>query len=135
MVSQLSSYQNNQIEVVTSTLPRNTDIDNGYGSMEVGRGSVSRIDFNVIKVRRVLLDARFPDGSPVPKGASVFDKDGNYLTTAVDDGSIFLSDVGTQPLFVNLPGGNECSLTFELPEDADSTRYFENATATCTRTR
>jgi outer membrane usher protein FimD/PapC len=133
VVAQFSSWKENQIEVVTNTLSRNTDIDNGYKKVEVGRGSVSRIDFNIVKVRRVLLDARFADGTPIPKGASVLDKENNYLTTVVDDGHIFLQDAGEQVLRVNLPGGDSCRLSFQLPEKPETESYFENASAVCNK--
>lgn len=132
VVAQLSSWKDNQIEVVTNTLPHNADIDNGYRRLEVGRGSVSLIDFNIVRVRRVLLSARFPDGLQLPKGASVLDKDGHYLTTVVDNGNIFLQDAGKEALRVNLPDGKQCNLMFSLPDEDLMEGYFENATAICT---
>lgn len=131
VISQLSSYRANRVEVATNTLPRNVDIDNGYKNIEVGRGSVSRIDFDVVKVRRVLLSAQYQDGGQLPKGASVLDKDGSYLTMVVDDGKIFLDDASKQSLVVNLPGGDQCSLEFKLPEIPDLESYYEQTSAVC----
>jgi outer membrane usher protein FimD/PapC len=130
VVAQIPAFDTSQIEVATETLPRNMDIDNGVRTLEAGRGSVSKFEFGVVKVRRVLLTATDQGGRPLPKGASVVEGD-TFLTTVVDDGKIFLEDTSYKNLMVNLPGGKRCSLTFELAEEANESAYFEDAAAVC----
>lgn len=131
VVSQIPAYSSSRLEVATDTLPRNVDIDNGYKTLEVGRGSVSLIEFGVVKVRRLLLTAVDQSGNPLPKGASVISKDDAFVTTVVDDGKIFLEDTSQTDLTVNLPGGKQCALNFKLAEEADVESYFEQASAVC----
>ncbi|MNC43734.1 Fimbrial Usher protein [compost metagenome] len=97
----------------------------------MGRGSVSLVEFGVVKVRRLLLTAVDQHGSPLPKGASVTGQDDAFVTTVIDDGKIFLEDTSQTVLMVNLPGGKQCALEFELAEEADIESYFEHASAVC----
>jgi outer membrane usher protein FimD/PapC len=131
VVAQIPAYTTSRIEVATDTLPRNVDIDNGYKTLEVARGAVSKLDFGVVKVRRILLTALDQHGKPLPKGASVMGDDETFLTTVVDDGKIFLEDTSYEKVVVNLPGGKQCTLQFELADEADVESYFEFAPAVC----
>lgn len=132
VISQIKPYSDSRVEIATESLPRNVDIENGYRNLAVGRGSVSLIEFGVVKVRRLLLDAVDQDGNKLPKGASVVGgADDAYITTVVDDGKIFLEDTAQTPLKVNLPGGRGCELDFELAEEPDLESYFEHASAVC----
>ncbi|MNF67594.1 Outer membrane usher protein FimD precursor [compost metagenome] len=131
VLAQIPAYSSSRVEVATDTLPRNVDIDNGYKSLNVGRGSVSLVEFGVVKVRRLLLTAVDQHGSPLPKGASVTGQDDAFVTTVIDDGKIFLEDTSQTVLMVNLPGGKQCALEFELAEEADIESYFEHASAVC----
>jgi outer membrane usher protein FimD/PapC len=131
VVAQIPAYTVSKVEVATETLPRNVDIDNGYKTLQAARGAVSKLDFSVVKVRRLLLTAHDQSGKPLPKGASVMADDDTYLTTVVDEGKIFIEDTTHTHLVVNLPNGKQCSLKFELAEEADEDSYFEQAPAVC----
>lgn len=128
----LSAYRKSRLEVATKSLPRNVDIKNGFKSLDAGRGSVNYVDFEVVKVRRVLMKVRTADGFPLSKGASVLDGRNQFLTTVVDDGKLFLSNGQLhQGLKVNSPDGTQCSLDFTLSEQPDVNAYFETIDAVC----
>ncbi|MFJ7311540.1 fimbria/pilus outer membrane usher protein [Pseudomonas sp. NPDC098747] len=131
VVAQLPAFSSGSVEVITNTLPRNVDLNNGYRAIDAGRGSVNLIDFGVVSVRRVLLTAVDAQGAPLPKGASVVDAQDRFVTTVVDGGKIFLVDATQQGLIVTKTDGTRCTLDFELPEEVDLEVHFEQLPAQC----
>lgn len=132
VISQLPSYVSSRIEITTKSLPRNVDIKNGFKVIDAGRGSVNFINFDVIRVRRILLNAKMPDGMHLPKGAFVLDADKQFVTTVVDDGQIFLiNGVPPSALQVSLSEGKSCTLYFEVPAQPNPDAFFEMADAVC----
>jgi outer membrane usher protein FimD/PapC len=132
VISQMAPYASSRLEIATKSLPRNVDIKNGYKLVEPGRGSVNFVTFDTIKVRRILLNTKGADGNPLPKGAFVLDAEGQFVTTVVDDGQIFLiNGLPNSKLEVSLPDGRQCSLQFALPAKADPNMFFETAEARC----
>lgn len=130
---QLLPFHTSRLEIATPSLPRNIDLVNGYQELDAGRGSVNHIRFGVINARRVLLNAIGPAGRPLEKGGAVVTSDGQYVTSVVNGGQIFLSDVRDGAnLRVTLSNGDTCKLEFSLPETSDASAYFESANATCT---
>jgi outer membrane usher protein FimD/PapC len=135
VASRLRPYQNNHLQIAAESLPRNVDIVNGYKALKVGRGSVSHVDFDVVKSRRILMQATYENGSPLLKGASVF-AGSHYLTTVVDHGQIFVPNIEPgERLTVESAAGTTCELDFELPEEAQITAYFESVNAICRSAR
>ncbi|MCA8103019.1 fimbria/pilus outer membrane usher protein, partial [Burkholderia contaminans] len=133
VVPRLSAYSSNRVEVVTGTLPRNVDIGNGFHQVDPGRGSVNRIDFELTRVRRVLLNARDSDGNPLPSGTYVLDGRQQYVGMVLEQGKVFLNNgAGTDALTVALPDGRQCVLQYTLPEQARPGTLFESADARCT---
>lgn len=133
VVPDLPAYRVSRLEVDTSTLPRNVDIANGFQQVEAARASVQHLDFDVVTVRRVLLTATGPDGALLSKGLTVLDHNGQYVTTVLADGAVFLSQNG-EPLgryTVVLSDEQQCVLSFELPETADVEAFYEKVNATC----
>ena len=66
MIASLPAYQASLLELEGKSLPRQVDIKNGTKMLEAGRGSFNKVDFDVIKVRRVLLRATDVDGKLLP---------------------------------------------------------------------
>lgn len=132
VISQMAPYTSSRVEIATKSLPRNVDIRNGYKIIDPGHGSVNFIDFDVLKVRRILLNATTADGMPLPKGALVLDDHQQFVTTVVDDGQIFLTNgVPQSRLYVALPDGKQCTLQFEVQENPDPDQFFETSEARC----
>ncbi len=131
VLARLPAFSDSQVEVVSYTLPRNADIDNGYKRVAAGRGSVNYLKFNVSKVRRVLLTVTDSNGKPLPKGAAVFDGAERFVTVVLDEGKIYLNDTSQSDLRVSLRGG-DCYLSFNLGAQDNTEGLFEQVPAVCT---
>lgn len=132
VIAGLPAYQLSQVELEGKSLPRQVDIKNGIKVLEAGRGSFNNVDFDVIKVRRVLLRATGVDGKPLPQGGAVLGADKALLTTVVADGMIFLSNVDApQTLKVLSSNATSCELQLVLPEQTYDGQFYETAAATC----
>ncbi|MGF6111089.1 fimbria/pilus outer membrane usher protein [Pseudomonas frederiksbergensis] len=122
VAASLPAYQTSRIEIDTVSLPRHLDVLNGYQEVEAGRGAVPRLDFSVGSVRRLMLHVRTAKGDWVPKGASVYGSQGEYLTSVVDAGLVYLADVPDEVrLQVMLPDDQPCHLQVDpsgLPESS-----------------
>lgn len=132
VVAQMAPYASTRLEIATRSLPRNVDLRNGLKQLDPGRGSVSHVDFEVLRVRRILLNARDLQKRPLPKGGFVLDADKQFVTTVVDDGQIFLLNVAPgAPLQVVMPDEKTCRLHYQLPEKVDSEVFYEAVDAVC----
>ncbi|MFL4211750.1 fimbrial biogenesis usher protein [Enterobacter mori] len=125
-------YRVNTLEINTETLPKNIDVNNGIKKLTPGHGSVTRVNFGVIKVRRAMLTLHLPDGKPVPKGDVLVDAKNQYVTTAVDDGLVFISDVDATPdIYATVDQqGHRCRVQFSLDEK-DTESFYQKVNATC----
>ncbi|CAM3358302.1 hypothetical protein DA482_04350 [Pseudomonas fluorescens] len=132
VVPQLSAYRESRIEVQTKSLPKRVDLQNGFQAVGAGRGSVNHMAFKVIKAQRILITATDSAGEPLPKGSSVLDGKNNFLTTVLDKGTIFLSDLGPdQVLKVALPDDKRCVLKIDFPKETDNEAFYDVAPAVC----
>ncbi|WP_238340735.1 fimbria/pilus outer membrane usher protein [Pseudomonas kairouanensis] len=132
VVAGLAAYQNSLLDLDGKSLPRQVDIKNGTQALQAGRGSFSKVDFDVVKVRRVLLRATDAHGKPLPQGGAVLGADNALLTTVVGDGMVFLSNVqAPQSLTVSSSNGTTCVLKLDLPEHTYNGGFYETAAATC----
>jgi len=131
VVPVLPAYERSRVEVLTKSLPRNADLNNGIEFLDAGRGSVNFVDFGIVKTRRVLLRVTMPDGTPLPASLPVLDHKNEYVTTSVGDGVVFLNHAAASELQVKLGDGGVCRLQYELPTKTDASRPFDSASATC----
>lgn len=132
VIASLPAYSRSRVEVATKTLPRQVDIKNGYQQVEAGRGSFNNVRFEVLKVRRVLLQVRDEQGKPLSPGASVLTVDNQFLTTVVAGGKVFLSNIDNrQVLKVVLPDSRGCELQLDLPAKTDIDQLYETAEVIC----
>lgn len=128
----LQAYGNNHVQVQTQSLPKRVDLKNGTQVLAAGRGSVNILNFDVVKVRRLLLEAQDEQGRPLPQGAAVFGEDNNFVTSVVGDGMIFLSNIdGPQTLKVSLPGSTSCLLQINPEQAPDDDQFYETAPVVC----
>lgn len=132
VIASLPAYQNSSVQVQTKSLPRRIDLKNGTKTLAVGRGSFNKVDFDVIKVRRLLLDVRDEQGQPLPQGAAVFDENNAFLTTVVGEGMVFLNNLDEpQVLSVSRGDGTTCSLELNPEPETDEDQLYETASAIC----
>lgn len=128
----LQAYGNNHVQVHTQSLPKRVDLKNGTQVLAAGRGSVNILDFDVVKVRRLLLEAQDEQGRPLPQGAAVFGEDNKFVTSVVGEGMIFLSNIdGLKTLRVSLPGSASCVLQVSPAQAPDDDKFYETAPVVC----
>ena len=128
----LPAYQGSLVEVDGKSLPRQVDLNNGTKMLEVGRGSFSTVEFEVSKVRRMLVRVSDPSGQPLPKGTSVLAADNTFLTTVVGDGMIFLNNIEhSQVLTLSSPNATPCKLQLDLAEPSYDGQLYETSSAVC----
>ncbi len=127
----LNAWQKSRIEVNTETLPKNMDIGNGTQMLNQGRGSVGKVQFSVITQRRVLIDVSTVEGNKLPKNTAITDEQGNYLTTSVDDGVVFLNNASASQVLVAQGDPGVCRIKLKLPEQAETGVFYETAKGVC----
>ena len=132
VISQLTPYATSRLEITPKSLPRNIDLVNGYQEIDVVRGSVQHIDFDVVETRRLLLHAKDEEGAYLPEGASVVDGNGNFIATVLGKGKVFLPNaIKPSSFYVEMPSGNKCELKFDLTKIENSQSYFDVSKALC----
>lgn len=132
VIAGLPAYTNSRVEVQTQSLPKRVDLKNGTQVLAAGRGSFNSVDFDVVKVRRMLVTANDQHGRPLPQGASVFGKGNRFITSVVGEGMIFLNDVTeSQTLRVSLPDSSTCLLNIDPETKPDNDKFYEAASAVC----
>ncbi|MGP2408154.1 fimbria/pilus outer membrane usher protein [Yersinia sp. 2545 StPb PI] len=128
----LSGYKRSAIQLDTRSLEKNIDIGNAWQETEAARGSVSYVNFDVVRSRRVLAEVRDVQGNPLPLGASVFNSEGNFVTVVGNKGQLFIPDAANNmKLDVQTSGQTLCSIVLSLPEKAVRGELFETANAQC----
>lgn len=128
----LNGYQRSDIQLDTRSLKRNIDIGNAWQEVEMARGAVGKVNFEVIRTRRVLVEVKMADGSSLPYGSSVFNDAGDLITVVGDDGSVFVPDATSDmKLEVQSGGKTVCSMTLALPDNGDISGLYERAITIC----
>ncbi|MGR3886773.1 fimbria/pilus outer membrane usher protein [Pseudomonas sp. 1152_12] len=132
VIAGLPVYTHSRVEVQTQSLPRRVDLKNGTQVLTAGRGSFNAVNFDVVKVRRMLLSTKDQQGQPLPQGAAVFGKGDRFLTSVVGEGMIFLNDVNElQDLRVSLPDTSTCLLSIDPESQPDNDMFYETTSAVC----
>lgn len=131
VVPGLPAYAPGRIELNTEQLPENTDVSNGFRQIVAGHGAVTNTHFLLQQTRNGLLAVTLMDGAPLPKGSAIIAQDGSYVTTAVDAGTVFLTDLNDKRPLVARWQEQQCSLHYSVPETAPKGETYENITAQC----
>lgn len=133
LIPRLAPYVDNNIQVVTSSLPRNVDVERGASSIQARRGAVAKVDFPVKVTRRALFRVTTEQASPVPDGATVVNGQGRFITLVQQEGRVFIPDINenTDGLWVEVSGQPRCRLHFSLPDQPDPLAFLETAPARC----
>lgn len=133
VIPTLNGYRRSAIQLDTRSLAKNVDIDNAWQEAEMARGGIGRVDFEVLRTRRVLVKTTMASGKRLPRGASVFNATtGGLMTVVGDEGTVFVPDAAPGMIIeVQSSGKKVCRMTLDLPETADTKDLYENATAIC----
>lgn len=129
----LSGWSTSLIEVDTRSLGRRADVVNGTQEVMPARGAVSRVDFQTISSRRVLVSAGRANGQPLPRGAAVYDAQDNFITVVDEQGALFLPDARPgMEVTVDLAPG-ECRIRLDKLPDAPARErdLYETTTGLC----
>ncbi|TQI81642.1 outer membrane usher protein FimD/PapC [Serratia fonticola] len=131
VVPSLPPYGIGKIALNTERLPENIDVSNGLQQVVAGHGAVTHSRFALQKTRNGLLRVHMEDGIPLPKGSAIMTADGNYVTTAVDAGTVFISDLDdVRPLFAHWQN-KRCRLSYQVPKNSQKNIAYETLNATC----
>lgn len=132
VAASLLAYNTSRLEVDPLSLGGNVDLLNGIEEIDAGRGAVPRIKFTLNTARRLMLHVRTDAGAWVPKGGAVYGSGGEFLTTVVDAGLIYLADA-PQPLVlqVALPDNRRCVVDIDLLPVTDNAWPYQVVEATC----
>ncbi|MGO4396159.1 fimbria/pilus outer membrane usher protein [Variovorax sp. M-6] len=129
IVSNLTPFANNQIEIDPKGLPVNVELKATEQRVAPTSGAVALVKFDTDNTgRAAIIRATTGDGTPLPFGAEVFDAEGNNVGTTAQAGRIIArglkSDSGTLTVRWGADANSTCSLGYALPaDDARSTSY------------
>ena len=130
LVPHAQPYRTNWINLDSSQLENNIEIDNPAQHVIPRRGSVTVARFNVKQGRRVQFELIKADGTPLPFGASVEDSQGKQLAIADPSGYALVlldSDKGTLKI---KSGALVCKAVYVLPERTQ-TQGYDRARLVC----
>ncbi len=131
VLANLNAYADTRVELQTPSLPRNADVKNGLKVVRAGHGSVSRVDFSVLKTQRLLIQIVTEDGEALASGLSVVDGEGRFITITGSGGEVFLDQATAQNgLYVESPPRRRCRLDYALP-DEDISVIYQTIRARC----
>ncbi|CNK99764.1 Outer membrane fimbrial usher protein [Yersinia mollaretii] len=131
VIPTLPAFRPSRVEISTKSLPHNVDVKNGTQEINAGHGSVNYFQFDVVKVQRLLLQVHLADGVVPPKGSTVANDKGDFVSIVGDDGAVFFNNgQPDEKLFVSLANNKRCQLEYQVP-DASESQYYQNADAVC----
>ncbi|XGI79114.1 fimbrial biogenesis usher protein [Enterobacter hormaechei] len=131
VVPRLPAYGTGRIELNTERLPENMDVSNGLRQVVAGHGAVTDTHFTLQQTRNGLMMVKLADGTLLPKGSAITTEDGNYVTTVVDAGTVFITNLNERrPLMAHWQG-KSCQLEYSVSEKAAKGVSYENVSAKC----
>ena len=127
----LTPFASSTVEVVTTSLPPNVDIDQAVQVVQAVRGAVVNMEMKANKVQRVLLTVTH-NGSVLPERAPVMRDDGEFVAVSAQDGRIVMSDFKpAEGYTVRLPDGTSCKLSNIKLSDLTAGSAFQTGVAVC----
>lgn len=106
-------WQDSSLNIAVDKLPRNIDVINGHRTLHLARGTVKKVQMNLLSGTRLLLTVTLADGRLLPKGSTLWGDD-NIVAEAVDEGVVFLT---------NAPDNAEYRVKVARTQDQCSIRY------------
>ncbi|HEY9133485.1 MAG TPA: fimbria/pilus outer membrane usher protein [Dyella sp.] len=132
VIPALRAYASSRIAVRGNSVPTGIQLDTAATEWTVARGTVADATIGATVLRQLLLTIRTPNGELAPLGAALFDDEGQMVTSVINGGQAMLvnQDIGKR-LTLDLPGGNACLLTYEVPPQFDPEEDYLSGDAEC----
>lgn len=89
LIPSITPYKKNVIEVVTSSLPENTTLDNGYQEMYLSYSSIGELNISTKPFYQSLIRLVDKDGIPLTSDYIVVDTNDYFITIVGFDGLVF----------------------------------------------
>ncbi|MTC56389.1 MULTISPECIES: fimbria/pilus outer membrane usher protein [Providencia] len=123
LVPYVTAYRKNAIDIDTSALPDNTEMELTSQTVAPSRGALVKASFAANVGYRAMMELKFADGKPVPFGAQAIFKDSNQLNGMVgNDGEIYLSGLAESGSFIiQYNDKQQCQVNYNL---ADVSNYL-----------
>ncbi|EOE1545787.1 MULTISPECIES: fimbria/pilus outer membrane usher protein [Providencia] len=116
LVPYVTAYRKNVIDIDTSGLPENTEMELTSQSVAPSRGALVKANFAANVGYRAIMILSFADGKPVPFGAQAIFKDNPQLNNIVgNDGEIYLSGLAENGSFIiQYNDKQQCQVNYNL---------------------
>lgn len=116
LVPYISAYRKNMIDIDTSALPENTEMDLTSQTVSPSRGALVKASFIANVGYRGLMVVTFVDGKPVPFGAqAIFNDDNNLNAMVGSEGEIYLSGLAESGRFIiQYNDKQQCQVNYNL---------------------
>lgn len=137
VVSSLSPFARNQVEVDPKGLPMNVELKSTTQQTAPTAGAVVRMKFETDHAgRAAVLRVKTIDGEPLPFGSEVLDASGDSVGTVAQGGRIIVrrlkSDSGVLSVVLDAAKGQACKVSYALPkEERRKSGGFALADVTC----
>ena len=116
LVPYMSAYRSNGIQIDTSKLPDDTEMELTNQTVAPSRGALAKASFNANVGYRVMMTLRFADGKQLPFGAQAIFQNNSQLNAMVsNNGEIYLSGMPEEGTFIiQYNDKQQCSVTYNL---------------------
>ncbi|WP_323086216.1 fimbria/pilus outer membrane usher protein, partial [Providencia alcalifaciens] len=116
LVPYVTAYRKNVVDIDTSALPDNTEMELTSQTVAPSRGALVKASFAANVGYRAMMELKFADGKPVPFGAQAIFKDNNQLNGMVgNNGEIYLSGLAESGSFIiQYNDKQQCQVNYNL---------------------
>lgn len=130
VIPSIQPWRTSGVEIDTASLPK-MSISVTAQNDQTRPWCSRKVGFSAITQRRALLNITLSDGKKLPRGVAIEDSEGNYLTTSVDDGVVFLNNIKPDMVLDIKDEQQSCRIHLTFPEDAPKDVFYETATGEC----
>ncbi|MEQ5113107.1 fimbria/pilus outer membrane usher protein [Providencia vermicola] len=132
LVPYMTAYRKNTVDIDTSALPDNTEMELTSQTVAPSRGALVKASFAANVGYRAIMALTFADGKPVPFGAQAIFNDNNQLNSLVgNDGEVYLSGLAESGHFIiQYNEKQQCQVNYNLAGISDYMGLYKT-TAVC----
>lgn len=131
-ISALPTNRKTTVQLDTQDLPLNIRLDTTTFDVAVAKGSVITKEIKATEMRQLLLSITLKDGSEVPNGASLVNKNGKYIGTVMGNGNALLTNeqIGDE-LILRSVNSDDCIVSYTVSDHFSPENLYEEADAVC----